>query len=513
MAYLQYQKRPAWPPIIYPNAANKEDSTMKYFVEHGLGYKKYGTAILALILMAGLSISSSAYAKEKVVSPEASQLLGKLSKALAEVADVARPAVVNISTTSTVDVEESPFGDMFNDPFFRHFFGDQFGNPGQKRKYKSNALGSGVIVSSDGYILTNNHVVKGADEIKVILFDKREFKGKVVGTDPRTDLAVVKIEAKDLPTIKIGDSKKLKTGDIVLAIGNPFGLNQTITMGIVSAVGRSNIGLADFEDFIQTDAPINPGNSGGALVNSDGELVGINTAIFSTSGGYMGIGFSIPSDMAKSVMDSIIKYGKVIRGWMGVSIQNLTPELSKSMGFKESEGVLISGVESGSPADKAGLKRGDLIMEMSGKKVVDSTGLRNMVSASAPGTKVEVKIIREGKVQTIPMTLGEYKEKKVIKKTEYENALKGVTVQELTPGVRDKLDLPDNLNGVAITSIASDSPAQGLLQANDVIQEVNRHAIQSAHEFDEVVSKIGAHDTVLLLIYREGGSIYLTIKP
>jgi len=486
---------------------------MKYCEKPIFGRKQFSAIILAVVLMAGLLTSGPAFAKEQTVSRESSQLLSKLSNALAEVAEVARPVVVNISTTSTITEEENPFGDMFKDPFFRHFFGDQFGNPGQKRKYKSSALGSGVIVSPDGYILTNNHVVKGADEIKVILFDKREFKGKVVGTDPRTDLAVIKIHAKNLPTIKIGDSSKLKTGDIVLAIGNPFGLNQTITMGIVSAVGRSNIGLADFEDFIQTDAPINPGNSGGALVNSDAELVGINTAIYSTSGGYMGIGFSIPSDMAKSVMDSIIKYGKVIRGWMGVSIQNLTPELAKSMGFKETEGALIAGVESGSPADKAGLKRGDLIVDMNGKKVVDSTSLRNMVASSAPGTNVGIKIIREGKEQTISMTLGEYKEKKVVKEAEYENALKGVTVEELTPGIRERLNLPENLNGVVITSVSSESPAQGLLQANDVIQEVNRHAVQNAQDFEQIVSKIGEHDTVLLLIYREGGSIYLTIKP
>jgi serine protease Do len=241
--------------------------------------------------------------------------------------------------------------------------------------------------------------------------------------------------------------------------------------------------------------------------------VGINTAIYSTSGGYMGIGFSIPSDMAKSVMDSIIKYGKVIRGWMGVSIQNLTPELAKSMGFKETEGALIAGVEGGSPADKAGLKQGDLIVDMNGKKVVDSTSLRNMVAASAPGTKVDIKIIREGKEQTISMTLGEYKEKKVIKKTEYENALKDVTVEELNPSIRERLNLPENLNGVVITGVSADSPAQGLLQANDVIQEVNRHVIQNAQDFEQIVSKIGEHDTVLLLIYRGGGSIYLTIKP
>ncbi len=305
----------------------------------------------------------------------------------------------------------------------------------------------------------------------------------------------------------------MKTGDIVLAIGNPFGLNQTITMGIVSAVGRSNIGLADFEDFIQTDAAINPGNSGGALVNTNGELVGINTAIFSTSGGYMGIGFAIPSDMVKTVMDSIIKHGRVIRGWLGVSIQNLTPELSKSLDIKETAGALISGVEKGSPADKGGLKRGDLVIELAGKKVADSTALRNMVSQAAPGTKVDVKVVREGKEQTITVTLGEFKEKQVIKKTEYANVLRGVTVQELTPSLRDKLNLPENMNGVVVTGVGQDSPSQGILQPNDVIQEVNRQAIQGAQDYDAVVSKIGENDTVLLLIYREGGSIYLTIRP
>jgi serine protease Do len=485
----------------------------RLFAKRNAVYKKLGALVFVAVFLAGVLPSGIAAAKDGAVSRESSQLLGRMSNALAEVAEVARPAVVNISTTSTITMEESPFGNMFNDPFFRHFFGDQFEHPGQKRKYKSSALGSGVIVSENGYILTNNHVVKGADEIKVILYDKREFKGKIVGTDPRTDLAVVKINAKNLPVLKFGDSNKLKTGDIVIAIGNPFGLNQTITMGIVSAVGRQNIGLADFEDFIQTDAAINPGNSGGALVNSDAELVGINTAIFSTSGGYMGIGFAIPSDMAKTVMDSIIKYGKVIRGWMGVSIQNLTEELAKSLGIKETEGALISGVEKNSPADKAGFKRGDLVIALDGKKVSDSTSLRNMVASSAPGTKVDVKIIRDGKEKTISMTLGEYKEKRIIKKTEYNNVLKGVTIQELTPTLRDRLSLPENMNGVVITNISPDSPSQGLLQPNDVIQEVNRKAIQSAEDYERAVSKIGESDTVLLLIYRDGGSVYLTIKP
>ncbi len=468
--------------------------------------------LAAVFAVVGMHLPCEASAKDKVVSKESISLLDKLSDAIAEVADVSRPAVVNISTTSTVTMEQNPFGDMFNDPFFRRFFGDQFDH-GQKRKYKSSSLGSGVIVNSDGYILTNNHVVKDADDIKVILFDKREFKGKVVGTDPRTDLAVVKIDAKNLPTLKFGESGKLKTGDIVLAIGNPFGLNQTITMGIVSAVGRSNIGLADLEDFIQTDAPINPGNSGGALVNASGELVGINTAIFSTSGGYMGIGFAIPSDMAKNVMESIIKSGKVVRGWLGVSIQDLTADLASSLGIKETTGALISGVEKGGPAEKAGLKRGDLVVGLNGKKVEDSTHLRNMVSATSPGTKIDIKIIRDGKEQVISVTLGEYSEKKIVKSTEYDNALKGVTVQELTRSLREKLDLPENVSGVVVTGVSRELGEQGLLRPNDVIQEVNRTAIQNVQDYDHAVSRIKAKEPILLLLFRSGGSFYLTIRP
>ena len=456
---------------------------------------------------------NTAQAGGKTISPDSKKLLGNLSNALAEVAEAVRPTVVNISTTTTIPAGENPFGDMFNDPFFRRFFGDQFNHPGFNRKQKSSALGSGVIVSDKGYILTNSHVVKGADEIKVVLYDKREFKGTIVGTDSKTDLAVVKIDAKDLPTIAVGSSSALKTGDVVIAIGNPFGLNQTITMGIVSAVGRSHIGLADFEDFIQTDAAINPGNSGGALVNSNGELIGINTAIFSTNGGYMGIGFAIPSDMATSVMDSIIKHGKVIRGWLGVSIQDLSPELAKSFNIKEQTGALVSGVTENSPADKAGLKRGDLVIELDGKTVADSIGLRNRVSALPPGTKIEIKILRDGKQQSLAATLGEAKDKAEVKKTEYNNVLKGITVQDLATGLRDKMDIPENLTGVVVTDVASDAPSHDLLQANDVIQEVNRQNIKSTQEYEQVVSKIGEKDGVLLLIYRRGGSIYITIKP
>jgi len=468
--------------------------------------------LIAAVLTTGiLSHPDPALAKEKAVSPDTIQFLSKLSNALAEVADVVKPSVVNISTTSTVTMQESPYGDLFNDPFFRRFFGDQQDH--QKRKYKSSALGSGVIVSENGYILTNNHVVKGAEEIKVVLADKREFKGKIVGTDPRTDLAVVKINAKDLPAARLGDSSKLRIGDVVLAVGTPFGLNQSITMGIVSAVGRSNVGIADLEDFIQTDAAINPGNSGGALVNTNGEVVGINTAIFSTSGGYMGVGFAIPTDMAKTVMESIIKHGKVIRGWLGVSIQNVTPELAKSLNLKEAKGALVAEVVSDSPADKAGIKRGDVIVALNGKAVEDSTALRNMVSAAAPGTIIKIDLIREGKSQSLSVTLAEFKEQKQIKKAEYNNVLKGITVQELTASVRNQLGLQANATGVVITEIAEDSPAQGILQAGDVIMELNRREIRNISDYDKAASKIGENDSALLLVSREGGTIYITIKP
>jgi serine protease Do len=467
-----------------------------------------------LFLLSGACLNSNtAHAGGKAISQDSKQLLGNLSNALAEVAEGVRPAVVNISTTTTISAKENPFGDMFNDPFFRRFFGDQFNHPGPNRKHKSSALGSGVLVSDKGYILTNSHVVKGADEIKVVLYDKREFKGTIVGADPKTDLAVVKIDARDLPTVKMGSSSALKTGDVVLAIGNPFGLNQTITMGIVSAVGRSHIGLADFEDFIQTDAAINPGNSGGALVNTNGELVGINTAIFSTSGGYMGIGFAIPSDMATGVMDSIIKHGKVVRGWLGVSIQDLSPELAKSFNITEQTGALVSGIMENSPAYKAGLKQGDLIIELDGKTVSDSTNLRNMVSALSPGTKIGIKIIRDGKRQSLTAALGEFKEKAEIKRTEYKNVLNGITVQDLTTGMRDKLDISETAGGVVVTDVASDSPSHGLLQAGDVIQEVDRQKIKGTQDYEQAVSKIKEKDSVLLLVYRQGGSIYLTIKP
>ncbi|RME62864.1 MAG: DegQ family serine endoprotease, partial [Nitrospirae bacterium] len=359
-----------------------------------------------------------------------------------------------------------------------------------KRKYKTSSLGSGVIVSEDGYILTNNHVIKDADEILVKLVDKREFKGKVIGSDPKTDLAVVKIDAKGLPAIKIGNSDELKVGEVVLAVGNPFGLSHTITMGIVSAVGRSNVGVADYEDFIQTDAAINPGNSGGALVNIRGELIGINTAIFSTSGGYMGIGFAIPSNMARSVMQSIIKYGKVIRGWLGVTIQDLTKELAEEFKVKGQKGALVTDVVKDSPADKAGLKKGDVIVEFQGKEVRDVRHLRNMVAETPPGTEATLKIIRKGKEKTLTVTIGEFPEEMAALRGEHiTNALKGVSIQNLTPEIREQLDIPERVKGVVVTSVEPDSPAYGKLLRGDVIEEINGEKVENIKDYERAISK------------------------
>lgn len=446
------------------------------------------------------------------VSPEAREFLNKMSNYLAEIAEVTKPSVVNISTTTTVSMKEHPMGDLFNDPFFRRFFGDGSDHPGIPKKFKSSALGSGVIVSKDGYILTNYHVIKNAEEIKVILYDKREFKGKVIGDDPQTDIAVIKVDAKDLPAIKMGESGKLKAGDVVIAIGNPFGLNQTVTMGIVSAVGRANIGISAYEDYIQTDAAINPGNSGGALVNSNGELVGINSAIFSTSGGYMGVGFAIPSDMANSVAQSILKHGKVIRGWLGVTIQNLTPELAKSFGLKEEKGVLVTDVLKNGPAGKAGLKRGDLIVEFDGKSVEDTTSLRNIVANTAPGKAVQIKVIRQGKAETLSATIGELPVKMMAKKAEHNNVLKGVQIQELAQDLRAALNIPADVEGVAVVDVSEESPSYGLVSKNDVIEEVDHKPVTGIKDYEEIVSKIRPSDTVLLLLYRNGGHIYVTIK-
>ena len=483
---------------------------MKYFYSRKSVLNASMVIIFFFLVFTALLFQGTALARE--VSPEAREFLNRISNYLAEVADVTKPSVVNISTTSTVTMKDHTEGDFFNDPFFKRFFGDNFDHRGIPRKFKSSALGSGVIVSKDGYILTNSHVIKDADEIKVILNDKREFKGKVIGDDPQTDIAVIKVEAKDLPAIKMGVSAKLKAGDVVLAIGNPFGLNQTVTMGIVSAIGRADLGISAYEDYIQTDASINPGNSGGALVNANGELVGINSAIFSTSGGYMGIGFAIPSDMANSIAQTLIKYGKVIRGWLGVTIQNLTPELAQSFGVKGEKSALVTDVMQNSPAGKAGMKRGDLIVEFDGKSVEDTTSLRNMVANTDPGKTVRTKVIRQGKEETLTVTIGELPIQMTAKKSELNNVLNGLQVQELTADLRAGLNIPADVEGVLVAGVSEDNPAYGLVSKNDVIEEVDRKRVKDLKDYEEIASKIGPSETVLLLLYRDRGHIYVTVK-
>jgi len=460
------------------------------------------------------SLQDKAYAETPKISKDAVDLLTKTGHAMAEIANAVKPAIVNISTTKTEKLSESPYAPFFDDPFFRRFFGDRFRHPEVPRERKTASLGSGVIVSSSGYILTNSHVIKDADEIKVLLSDKREFQGKVIGTDSKTELAVIKIDAQDLPTIPFGDSDKLQVGEVVIAVGNPFGLNQTVTMGIVSAVGRANVGIADYEDFIQTDAAINPGNSGGALVNAKGELVGINTAIFSTTGGYQGIGFAIPNNMAKAVMDSLIKTGKVIRGWLGVSIQPLTPELAKQFNLKKEYGALVGDVIENSPAEKAGILRGDVIIEYNGKKVDEPYNLRNTVANTPPGETAELKIIRNGKIETIKVIIDELPtEAPKAPVIEYKNVLRGISVRELTPELYRQMNISEKIKGVIVAEIGPDSPAEGKLMEDDIIQEIKKKAIANLKDYESTASEIKSDEIVLLLVFRKGSSVFITISP
>src|SRR5438477_6125431 len=340
--------------------------------------------------------------------------------------------------------EITPF---FDDPFFRRFFGSPFDDNGgrrQPRTFKERSLGSGVIVTKDGYILTNNHVVDGADEIKVARDkDKKQFTAKVVGRDPKTDIAVLKIDARDLPFITFADSDKLEVGDVVLALGKPFGIGQTVTMGIVSATGRGGMGIEDYEDFIQTDAAINPGNSGGALVDAEGRLIGLNTAILSRSGGNQGIGFAIPANLARDVMEGLIKDGHVTRGYLGVMIQDVTPSLAKEFKLKENgAGALVSDVTADSPAEKAGLKSGDVIVEFDGKKVTDSRHLKREVARVHPGQTIPVKVLRDGSNKTLQVAVRETPGVERLAKNDSQGkgddngTLNGVTVGDLDRGAR-----------------------------------------------------------------------------
>ncbi len=479
-----------------------------------------GTAILLVgFLLGGISY----YIIGKFVSPpirspfvpRVPHQIVETSKAFSEIVNAVSPAVVNISTTKVVRRETLPFSE---DPLFDLFrpFQD-FGFP---KKWKEQSLGSGVIVSDDGYIITNNHVVEKSDDIRVILYDKRSFRGKVVGEDPKTDIAVVKISADKLPTAPWGDSDKLQVGEFVLAIGNPFGLSHTVTMGIISAVGRANVGIADYEDFIQTDAAINPGNSGGPLVNIKGELIGINTAIFSKSGGYQGIGFAVPSNMARLVMDQLMRQGKIVRGWLGVTIQDITPEIAQKFGLKDSKGALVGDISRGSPADKAGILRGDVILEFNGKEIDSVGGLRNIVAQSKVGSQVKLKILRNGKEHEISAVIAELPKEAAGTPSEpsssediQKNALSDITVMDLTKEIARQLGLGANEKGVVVVRVESGFGAdEAGLKKGDVIQEIDRKKVTGMGDFKKISSTIDPGDTTLLFVNRGGKKFYITLK-
>lgn len=416
------------------------------------------------------------------------------------------PAVVSIA--STVMVRDQAFSDGAL-PF------GLFKEPPARRQY---GQGSGVIVSRDGYIVTNNHVVADAVDVEVVLADRRQYKGKVVAGDPKTDVAVVKIQATNLPSVVWGDSSRLAVGDFVLAIGNPLGLSRTVTFGIVSAVGRADVGVADFEDFVQTDAPINPGNSGGALVNIHGELVGINTAIASPTGGNVGVGFAIPSNMARAAMQSLIKTGRVVRGFLGASTQDVSPSLGKVFRLPDVKGAIVTDVQPKGSAERAGLRRGDVVVRFDGGDIMDSGQLRNLIAQSPIGSKHRLDLIRDGKLYQADLAIQEAPRERIKKSQAASSAvstvhpLSGVVFDDVTPPLARQMDLPVN-NGVVVTDIEEGSLAEASgLQPGDVVLELNRQHVNSFSILQRLADPLKPTDLALLLVNRQGNVMYIPIQ-
>jgi serine protease Do len=442
----------------------------------------------------------------------------KISTSFAPIVKKVVPSVVKVAVSIPGKETEVGLPDGFPDnPLFRQFFGNQFGGGHQKfMTPPQNGVGSGVIVTKDGYILTNNHVVDGAKELKVTLDDGREFKAKVIGRDPKSDVAVIKIEAKDLPAITFADSSLSEVGDVVLAIGNPFNVGQTVTMGIISATGRGGVGIEQYEDFIQTDAAINPGNSGGALVDAEGRLIGINTAIYSRSGGNQGIGFAIPTDLAKGVMVSLIENGKVSRGYLGVGIQDVTPLLAKEFNLKNDQGALVSEVLPGGPADKAGLKTGDVIVEVNHHKVADRRHLQLEVAEITPGTRVPLEFLRDGSAKTVEVKVKELPGEEQLAGRDSENSgdtdtLQGVRVSDLDSQARQQYDIPEEVKGALVLKVVPNSASEAAgLKMGDVITEINHHEVAGANDAVRLTEHV--KDKVTLLhIWRKEGSRYLVV--
>jgi serine protease Do len=508
-----------------------KEAIMRQTVRRTIGCA-IAVAVLSAPLIWGSQSISSSHASSPATSvetPVALPINAAPSNGFAEVAKAVTPAVVNISTVTVESVSEGrrvpdelrermeeffggpggPFGP-------RGFRGPQRPDSGEPREHRSSGQGSGVIVSSDGYILTNNHVIDRARTVTITLTDKREFRGKIVGADPKTDLAVVKIDAQNLPTVSWGDATQLQVGEYVLAVGNPFGLNSTVTLGIVSALGRGHIGITQYEDFIQTDAAINPGNSGGALVNTRGELVGINTAIFSQTGGYQGVGFAVPTSMSKPIYESLAKNGKVVRGFLGVSIQDLTQDLAKSFNLKDVKGALISDVKDEGPADQAGLKQGDIVRMYQGSPVEDAAALQRQVTKTVVGTKVTIRVIRDGHERDLTVTIGEQPDSTKIAKAEIgdtDYAFAGVAVQDLDRETAKELGVKRIIQGVVVTAVQPDSGAEkaGVMRG-DVIREINRQSVKSVKDFEKVSSGLKKGENVLILIDRRGNVLFLSAK-
>jgi serine protease Do len=497
---------------------------MKHTASVGFFAAIVGALIVLAVFHFSPALKETGPAPQVNLKVEPSPLIrdSKLGTSFAPVVQRVAPSVVNIYSTTFTRGGSTPV-----DPLFHQFFGKQSdNNDNPRRLHRDESLGSGVIISPDGYILTANHMVEGAEEIKVsIAKGKIEFAAKVVGTDPPTDVAVLKIDAKDLPAITLGDSDQLEVGDVVLAIGNPFGIGQTVTMGIVSATGRGGLGINAYEDFIQTDAAINMGNSGGALVDAEGRLVGINTAIMSGSGGNQGIGFAVPIDLARNVMERLISGGKVTRGYLGVFPQDITPGLAEEFKLPDENGALVGNVMPNTPAEKAGIKVGDVIVELNGKQISDANGLRLLVSELVPGTKTSVKLIRSGSEKNVTITLAELPEN-LAQNDNNENgsdnenqptadALDGVTVTDLNRHIRRALDVPAEIQGALVTDVDSDSNAgdAGLLQG-DVIIQIDRQAVRNAGDAVDFCRKAKG-DQILLQVWRHdddlAGTRYISV--
>ncbi len=487
------------------------------------------TALLCALTLAALAVGAGAGESAPPKVTVSDQPIDRTAHGASYASVIKRvtPSVVNIYSTRTV--KSQPFyHQFFDDPRLRRFFGEDFDPRDQRpQSRKMEGLGSGVIVSEDGYILTNNHVVDGADKdgVKVALADgKTKYDAKVVGSDPRTDVAVLKIEAKNLKAITLADSDKLEVGDVVLAIGNPFGVGQSVSMGIISALGRGGFGITAYEDFIQTDAALNLGNSGGALVDAEGRLIGINQSIVSGSGANAGVGFAIPVNQARTVLERLAKDGKIARGYLGVKPQELNRGLARQFAVPDQNGALVADVFPDTPAEKAGIKQGDVIVEVNGKEINDDRHLRLTVSQLAPGTKVTVKALRRGAEKTFAVTLGEFPEDGLSKESvgpddhgELEaDALDGVEVSDLDHRTRQQLQIPHTVQGALVLKVDPDSnAAEAELREGDVITEINRQPVRDADEAMRLIRKAKDNE-ILLRVWSNakggGGSRYLTVE-